>query len=673
MNEHGQHDDRPSIAQRDVSASITRRAFHRLAAGVTTFALAFATGCVSLFRSKAQAADAECGSSTPPTDFEYVVVGSGAGGGPLAANLAKAGHRVLLLEAGGTDEPVDYSVPVFHAFASEHPAMAWKFFVRHYADDAQQAKDPNVDTVQNAVFYPRAGTLGGCTAHNAMITIYPHNSDWDGMAETLGDASWRSDNMRRYFERLERCQYAKPDLFGRNHGRHGFDGWLTTTEADPRLLVRDQALLQIVKAAARATYRDLRGFFARVLPRLFTGLDPNDWRNVTSKTPEGLVQVPLAIKDGRRVGTREYIRAVERTCPQNLVVRTGALATRVLFDDARRAVGVEYLEGAHLYRADPLAHPKENGGTLRVIKATREVILAGGAFNSPQLLKLSGIGPRAELEKHGIPVVVDRPGVGENLQDRYEVGVVTEMREDFALLADGAFHPPEPGDPPDHLLEQWKQTGTGPYTTNGAVIGIVRKSDEKKPDPDLFIFGLAGYFRGYKEGYSKEIELKKRYFTWAVLKAHTNNTAGRVLLKSRNPRDTPLVNFHYFDEGNDTTRADLEAVLAGVKKAREINGSIDHLIAQEVEPGNKISTDDALREWIKNGAWGHHASCSNKMGRASDPMAVVDSNFQVHGTTGLRVVDASVFPRIPGFFIVTSVYMIAEKATDVILASARAA
>ncbi|MCB1723141.1 MAG: GMC family oxidoreductase N-terminal domain-containing protein [Chromatiaceae bacterium] len=594
--------------------------------------------------------------------FDYIVVGSGAGGGPLAANLARTGFRVLLLEAGGDEDSYDYQVPAFHARASEDPRYAWNFFVRHYADDDRQRRDDKFRPEQGGVLYPRAATLGGCTAHNAMILVYPHNSDWDGIAELTGDDSWRAETMRRYFERLERCEYDDRDPAA----RHGYRGWLTTNVVDPKIALKDAFVLRLVKGAVRESLRTLGNPITRLFGKLRTDLDPNDWRTVKDDV-EGVCMTPLTTDRGRRVGSREYVQAVAAACPGNLVVRTHTLVTRVLLDDDNRATGVECLAGAHLYRADPGADSGDDSEPVR-FNARREVILCAGAFNTPQLLKLSGIGPRAELERHGIPLRVDLPGVGENLQDRYEVTVVNRMRGNFLLMQDMQYRPPAPGEEPDPQFREWLD-GKGPYTSNGAVVALLKRSTADKPEPDLFLFGLLGSFRGYYPGYSRDIAQGEDHFTWAVLKAHTHNRAGCVRLRSADPRDVPDIDFHYFNEGTDGGD-DLAAVVEGVETVRRMADRAGDVIAEEIYPGREVADRAAVEAFIRDNAWGHHASCSCRMGPAGDAMAVVDSRFRVFGCSGLRVVDASVFPRIPGFFIVSAVYMISEKAADVIVEDA---
>ncbi|MFD9096922.1 GMC family oxidoreductase [Streptomyces collinus] len=624
------------------------------------------------------------------TGFDYVVVGAGAGGGPLAANLAAAGMRTLLLDAGGAEHNDNYLVPAFHADASEDPVQCWNYYVRHYADEQQQRRDSKL-VPDRGVLYPRAGAVGGCTAHHALITVYPYNRDWDAIAEETGDASWHSTAMRYYFERLEHCAYrprpkeppgnrllaallrALP-LVGaryRNDARHGYDGWLPTALADPRLAVRDEQLLKVVLSAAEDQLAELLGRPLSPLEGLGSLVDPNDWR-VQTHALQGLWQIPLSTAGGRRSAVRERVQDVQRDHPDGLVVRTHALAARIVLDDDE-AAGVDYLDARHAYRADPAAGPDPGPDTgppvLRRVLASREVILAAGAFNTPQLLMLSGIGPPEELRRHGIPVRAGLPGVGANLQDRYEVGVVSQMDREFPVIKECDFHAPGPGTEPDPCYRAW-QRGEGLYTTNGAVLGITRKSRPDLDAPDLFVFGGPFDFRGYRPGYSLDLTRHKDRFTWAVLKSRTHNTGGRVRLRSADPRDTPLIDFHYFDEGTDAAGLDLEAMADAVEFVRGMNRRAGSVILTELWPGDGAADRDAVKRFVRDEAWGHHASCTCRMGRAEDPSAVVDSDFRVRGVGRLRIVDASVFPRIPGFFVAAPIYMISEKASDVILSAA---
>jgi choline dehydrogenase len=574
-----------------------------------------------------------------------------------------------LIEAGSDPETYNYQVPTFHGLSSEEKEMAWNFYVHHFGTD--EKRDPKYREDYGGVLYPRAGTLGGCTAHNAMITVVPHDSDWDYIAHWTNDESWHADNMWKYWKRLERCQYRRAPQPGEHDpAGHGFSGWLGTSKVDPTIAFGDRnvastVLSSLFRAERRFWYR---GFIRRILRWFRTDDDPNDERNRAAY--EGVTTtIPLATTKGKRNGTREFIRSVKEKHPDRLIVRMNNLATRVILDDDKRAVGVECWEGKDLYRAGANA-AKEPSYEKKEYRCTREVILAGGAFNTPQLLMLSGIGPKAHLEdpKIGIKCLVDRPGVGSNLQDRYEVGVVSTMKHPYAMLKDAAFKPPVPDAPPDPAFEEWKR-GKGVYTSNGAMAAMILKSDKSKPDPDLFIFALPGDFHGYYPGYSELIVTRKAALTWAIIKAHTNNTAGTVRLRSKDPLDPPRIDFHYFEEGNDATGEDLASVVKAVKFVRSMNRG-NHEIEREVFPGPDVHDDD-LGKWISNNAWGHHASCSCRIGRADDLNAVVDGRFRVIGTKNLRIVDASVFPRIPGFFIATPIYMISEKAADVIVEDAQ--
>ncbi len=620
-------------------------------------------------------------------DYEYVVVGSGAGGGTVAARLAESGFKVLLLEAGGDPvtlqggDPVDptgnrlpddYNVPVFNAFASENDAMKWDFFVRHYTDNALQHRDPKaVDTPEGPrLLYPRAGTLGGCTAHNAQIMIYPHNDDWRFVEDLTGDRSWSPDNMRKYFERMENCHHRPwwrflQKLTGINPTRHGFKGWLRTEVSIPDAAIDDQGILKFLTKTFIANQEHAGSSLVERLRWLILGKgDPNDWRLVEQNST-GLRYTPLATDNHSRNGSRERVIDVAGNHPDKLKVELDALATRILFDDTNKAIGMEYLKGARLYRAS--ANPTPDPGQVKQVYVSREVILAGGAYNSPQLLMLSGVGPKQHLESIGIKCRVDLQGVGSNLQDRYEVGVVNRMNfKEWWVLKGAKF---APGDP---QYKEWKDRKTGVYTTNGSVAAIIKRSVKERPLPDLFMFALLGKFFGYFPNYSAVFAKNLNYLTWAILKAHTQNCAGTVRLRTLDPRDTPEINFRYFSEGNDALGDDLKSVVEGIKYVRGLTAELRQkgLIAEEELPGDKVQTDEQIAEFVQNNAWGHHASCSCPIGPQNNG-GVVDTNFQVHGTKNLRIVDASVFPKIPGFFIVTSVYMIGEKAADVIATAAR--
>jgi choline dehydrogenase len=634
---------------------------------------------------------------TNEQNHDFIIVGSGAGGGPLAANLAEAGFSVLLIEAGGEETNDHYSVPAFHALSTEDPAFSWEFFVKHYSEDNHPERDekyhPRTQDLPGSpgIFYPRASGIGGCTTHHAMITVYPHDSDWDDIAALVGDETWRADNMRKYFDRIEKGHYENGSIFLKllhpialleelwhdiserenrdQEAQAPNRGWLPLTQADPELLFDDPQLKKVVFAA----FKTARAHGLR--PML--GLNPNHPLEA-KKNLAGVNLMPISVFNGRRRGTRERVLdamdALKKNPGQNggsIDILTNTFVTQVEFaeDEPTRAIGVRCTPGKGLYGARHHGSAPGKPGAPVVYLARKEVILSGGAFNTPQLLMLSGIGPREELAKHHIPLRLESPGVGKNLQDRYEVGVVARSREPFKLLENASFKARAHQDDadPDPVYTLWREEGKGIYATNGSVIGIIKRSSTRSENdvPDLYIFGVPGYFRGYKIGYSRKATSEKNYFTWAVLKGHTENRSGRVKLKSDDPFEPPDIHFKYFEESNEPWERDLESVVDGVTFVQEINRHLEKNDVIEKQEVPKAGED--LATFVRGNAWGHHASCTCKIGGDGDMNAVLDTNFQVRGAKNLRVVDASVFPRIPGLFIVSAVYMISEKASDVII------
>lgn len=379
--------------------------------------------------------------------YDYIVVGSGAGGGPLACRLARAGHSTLLIEAGDDQgETFNYTVPGYQAAVTQDPEIRWDVYVNHYQDLARAKQDPkfvyrqrNGETYTGlsppsgaeplGILYPRAGTLGGCVSHNALIFVTPHASDWNYIAQITGDDTWNAANMQQYLDKVYEWQPVGP--------------------TDPAILARDPMLVQHLLAGARAG-----GVGPDVLNQL-TGLgslllDPNNTPGRDSL--EGFFQIPLIQTGGTRTSVRDFIvDTVSKGYP--LTVQTNTHVTKINFDTSRRnsprATGVQFLRGQHLYRASPLSGANGRAGSA---KARREVIMSGGTYNSVQTLKLSGIGPRDELRRFNIPVLKDLPGLGKNMQDRYEIPVNVKHPVDFPILDGCTFD----AKPHDKCLDQWQ-------------------------------------------------------------------------------------------------------------------------------------------------------------------------------------------------------------------------
>ncbi|KAI1374833.1 putative GMC oxidoreductase [Hypoxylon crocopeplum] len=575
--------------------------------------------------------------------YDYIIVGSGPGGAPLAANLARAGYPTLLLEAGddlGNNK--NYSEMINFNLAANDEKSRWDFFVKHSSDEERESKyehmtwrkpdgsfyvglDPPEGSEQLGIYYPRSATLGGCAMHNGGVCALPSDDDWNAIAESTGDETWLAENMRQYFERIETAQAVPAGTPG-----HGYSGYVNTTISDPAFMQQISDVQEIAGAIIKVTGGDVT--------RDINGIDPN--RDQTTGV-FGLAS--HADPNGHRVGSNTYIRAtLNDPAKFPLTVQLQSLVTKVLFaedTEVPTAIGVEVLRGQSLYKADP----RYNGtkGEVVQIFANKEVIVAGGAFNSPQILKLSGIGPAEELEKFDIPIVKDLPGVGEKLADNYEGGVLA--------------------------LASKELNGTsGP-------IAVLLKTPTARKNRNIYGWCKSFAFEGFWPGFPTDYGPTE--YECAFVHMNPRSQAGCVHLKSNDPQEPPEINLNFFAEGEDEDLTEMLDAAKIFRKAITAAGApIGPFDEKHPCPGvNQNCTDAAQKEFLKLQTYSHHAASSCGIGPASDKMAVLDSKFRVHGVKNLRVVDASAFPAVPGAFPVCPVFMLAEKATDDILNDAKAA
>ncbi|TAQ86024.1 hypothetical protein B7494_g5653 [Chlorociboria aeruginascens] len=579
--------------------------------------------------------------------YEYIVVGSGPGGGPLAANLARAGHSVLLLEAGD-DQGNNTNVTITNNFLLAYvaPNTRWDFFVAHSDDEERELEyihttwrtvdgqfyvglDPPAGAVRLGVWYPRAGMLGGCAMNNGANIAMPATADWKHVADIMGDNSWLEENMRQYLVKLESCNY----LPNGSTPTHGFDGWLQTSQF-PTSWANSTSEDGTIIAELTA---EKTGWKAADLPQLaardMNAADPNRDESL------GIFGPLTHDKNGIRSDPDIYIHATLDD-PNNypLTVQLNTLVTKVIFDTTGpvpKATGVEFLQGPHLYSADPLYNASQEGIPGQAF-ASREVIISGGVFNSPQILKLSGVGNATELESFNIQVIKDLPGVGRNMQDNYEAGIMGQY--EYAI-------------PPDLFYDVMLKTSQSPKIRNIYFF--------------CGVFSFEGWWPiGLGLGVSSPTEYPNEYLC-AMDHMNPKNINGRVMLKSADPRDTPDINMGFFSKGLDE---DLDAIFEAVQWMRPILNSVPNNTFSELHPCTHPNCTQAdQKNYLRNQIFSHHATSSCAIGADDDEMAVLDSNFRVRGVENLRVVDASAFPRVPGAFPVLPTFVISEKAADVII------
>ncbi|KAK4143198.1 uncharacterized protein C8A04DRAFT_29222 [Dichotomopilus funicola] len=593
------------------------------------------------------------------TVYDYIVVGSGPGGGIVASNLGKAGYSVLLLEAG--DESPG------SGFGKYTPTVTWDFYVKHYPEGDPRDNQfshltwltpegrywvGNTGAPEGSellgVYYPRGATLGGSSMINAMSTWLPSDNDWDYHAEVTGDDSWRAENMHKIFTKIEKNNYMPADT-----PNHGFNGYFQT-----QMDVRQQGTPQEGNAvmAAYAAAWNLTLPMSDLLIR-----DPNEIgpdRDATNSI-YGIVHHEYA--NGDRYSSRNYVQD-SVAAGANLTVSLTSLATRVLFDTSSacqpandtagaplpRATGVEFLFGKSLYQADTRRDPNTPGTKLTAL-ARREVIISGGTFNSPQILLLSGVGNATELTALDIPVIADLPGVGRHLMDNQEMPIVG--------------------------------TGSGGSGTAGIAMYETAHSP-REGERDMFLMGAQGFlFRGFWPDDPVHVpeEAAAQPYGVSIVKGASMNDGGWVKLRSADPTERPEINFNHFAEGAEY---DLEAMKDTVAWIRTVYQGVGITPLEppcgldedggEAVPDENGSCGEADAAWIQKQTFGHHPTSTNKIGADDDPMAVLDGKFRVRGVSGLRVVDASAFARIPGIFPAVSTFMISQKASDDMLAELEA-
>jgi choline dehydrogenase len=527
------------------------------------------------------------------TEVDFIVVGAGSAGCVLANRLSASGrHNVLLLEAGGEDTDRWIHIPLGYGKHFRNPTVNWLY-----------ASDPDEKTASRAIGQPRGKVLGGTSSINGMVYVRGQREDYDEWRD-LGNSGWGYADVLPYFRKAEDNERGADEY-------HGVGGPLSVSDPADKHPLCD-AFFDAATACGYPLNADING-----------------------ATQAGFGYNQVTQRRGRRCSTAvAYLRPAQNR--PNLVVVTNAHTTRILFS-GKRASGVEYLRD----------------GKRESAHARAEVILAAGAFNSPQLMQLSGLGPAALLQQHGIPVIADMPGVGANLQDHYNGRLVFECTDAFTLN-DVVKHPLRKvreglryfflrrG-----FLTMGASTATGFVSTDPAVsrpdvqIGLVLYSTDKFGDT-LHAFS----------GFTLLVRLLKP------------ESRGTVYIKSADPFDAPAIRPNYL-----STHKDCDVLVAGMKIAQRLVDAppMRRYVAREHEPVGPFASDDEWLQYLRErGGISFHPVGTCRMG--NDDGAVVDERLRVRGIGGLRVVDASIMPTLVSGNTNAPVIMIGEKGADMIVA-----
>ncbi len=527
--------------------------------------------------------------------FDYIIVGAGSAGCVLANRLTEGGKdEVLILEAGGSDRNWLLRMPLGFMMAAGKPEYDWGY---------KSEPDPKMN--DRSLPVPRGKLLGGCSSINGMIYMRGHARDYDNWRQ-LGAVGWSHDDVLPYFRRMETSW--------RGEGKyHGSGGPLAVTRVPDEHLL-GAPIRESVRAAGYPESEDLSG---------------------AEQEGYSCAEATVDFK-GRRASTSQaYLRPALRR--PNLQLQSNAHVTRVLIEDGR-AIGVEYRQGDKLIQA----------------RARKEVILSGGAYNSPQLLMLSGIGPAGQLAEHGIETIVDAPAVGRNLMEH------PVLYTGYAMRDGGTFLSALRIDRAARSVVQWALAGSGPFASQitTGMMSLRTRPEKERPDIQLVFLPV-------------RLDAKLWYPLVGPGMAHALSvmvmqlrpeSRGSVELRSADPFDRPKIDLNLLGTPNDFAE-----LRGGVEAVRRVFSAepLKSMVTEERAPGADVQGDGALDEFIrKNVSIFQHPCGTCRMGE--DDQAVVDSQLRVKGVDGLRVVDASVFPGIPGANINAAVIMVAERASDLI-------
>jgi choline dehydrogenase len=531
--------------------------------------------------------------SVETIEADYIVVGAGSAGCAVAARLSEdPACRVALLEAGGRDRYFWVHVPLGYGKTITDPRVNWLY---------ETEPDPGLNG--RKIFWPRGKVLGGSSSINGLLYVRGQAEDFDHWRQ-LGNVGWSYEDVLPYFKRAERRVGDGDDAV------RGRSGPLTVCDLGEPNNALNLAYIAAAEAAGIPRNADYNG-----------------------RVQEGVGLYQVTARNGRRCSTAVAYLKPARKRP-NLRVITGAHAERVLFA-GKRTVGVNFRQG----------------GELKTARATREVILCGGAVNSPQLLMLSGVGPAEHLQSLGIDVAYDLPGVGQNLQDHFQARFVYKCKYPVTVN--------------DIMMSRVKMARmglryllfrNGPLTVSAGTVGIFTRSRPEVASPDIQF-----HFIGFSSERPAEGLHKFSGFMQNVCQLRPESR-GEIVLKSPDASVPPAIHPNYL-----SAELDRRTLVAGLKVGRRIAAqpSMQYYTASEYLPGENVQSDDELLAYAKQyGGTIFHPTSTCKMGH--DPMAVVDDQLRVHGLQGLRVADASIMPTVVSGNTNAACIMIGEKCTDLV-------